>query len=222
MDVAAYSAFLKKRAKDFRQIADQTQGEMEVEDLHTEAWFAAEYHAAKRGFDIDWSDPADQKLILGTLTVKHVWKTNEERKRTISADAHAEDEDGRTSSLIEFLQTDQAPDPLELLEQREETAAARVQREKEDAILECYSQSVAYNVALWHFNNIRWKLADYLAIDRGTLRDRIDAAAKALKVQPSIFDGIVRITSSFWPAEGRAYCREIKQHLAGQQWHWDF
>lgn len=222
MDFVAYEAFKKEKDKDFRSIAAKTRGALEVDDLHIEAWLAGEYHAAKRGFPIDWHDPQDQKLILSTLTVNHVWKSREERKLTVSADAYADDEEGAGSSLIELLSSEEAPDPLELLEKREEEQAERVQRAREDDVLETYSQSVAYNVALWHFDNIRSKLALYLAIDRGTLRDRIDDAAKVLKVQPSLFDRIERITSSFWPRQCQKYRWEIRRHLVGEQWTWDF
>jgi hypothetical protein len=222
MDVAAYEAFKKSREKDFYRIASKTQGDLGVDDLHTEAWFAAEYHAAKRGFPIDWADPADQSLILGTLTIKHVKRPNAKRKLTISLDASIDDEEGSTSGLIDLLPSEEASDPLELLEKREAEKAAMAQRAREDEILESYSQSVAYNVILWHFNNIRIKLASYLVIDRSTLRNRINEAAKILKVQPSIFDGIERITSSFLPPQGQKYRWEIRQHLVGQQWGWEF
>jgi hypothetical protein len=222
MDWNEYSAFLEQRAKDFRSIAAKTKGAMTPEDLHGEAWVAAEYHTAKRGFPINWQDPEDQKLILATLTVDHVWKLKEERRCTISADACVENDDGNAITMIDLLQTDDAPDPLELLEKKEEAETERVRRMREDEILETYSQSVAYNVVLWHFDNIRCKLAAYLVIDRGTLRNRIDRAASILKVQPSLFDRIERITSSFWPLRGQESYREVRQHLAGDQWRWDF
>lgn len=222
MDFVAYEAFTKSRGKDFRSIASKTQGTLEVEDLHTEAWLAAEYHAAKRGFPIDWNAGADQDLILATLTVSHVWKPRAQRKLTISIDAGIEDDEGGMGGLIDLLPAEEVSDPLEILERREEEEAARTQRAHEDEILETYSQAVAYNVVLWHFNNIRTRLAAYLVINRGTLRNRIDAAAKVLKVQPSLFDRIERITSTFWPSQGREYYREMKQHLIGEQWVWDF
>ncbi|HJV82290.1 hypothetical protein [Noviherbaspirillum sp.] len=222
MDFVAYEAFKKSREKDFESIASRTHGALEVEDLHTEAWLAAEYHAVKRGCPIDWRDPQDQKLILSILTVTHVWRPRKDRKRTLSADAFKEDHEGNGISLIDLLDAKEAPDPLELLEKREDEEKERIQRAQEDALLETYSQSVAYNVALWHFDNICSKLAAYLAIDHGTLRHRIESAAKLLKVQPSLFDRIERITSSFWPRQGRVLIRPIAQHLVGSQWRWDF
>jgi hypothetical protein len=225
MDVAAYEAFeafTKERDRDFRSIASKTRGAVSIEELHSEAWLAAEYHSAKRGFPINWTDPADQSLIFGTLTIKHVKRPNAERKLTISLDASLEGEEGSTSGLIDLLPSENAPDPLELLERREEEEAAKGQRRKEEEFLESYSQSVAYNIILWHFNNIRTRLAAYLVIDRSTLRSRVKNAARSLKVQPSIFDGIERITSAFLPPQGQKYRWEIRRHLVGEQWTWDF
>lgn len=221
MDVVAYEAFKKKRAKDFRSIAAQTNGAMEVEELHAEAWLAADHLGHKRGQEIDWSNPEDQNLIFKVLTVQHVWRKRAERGLTVSADEEHEDGDGATS-LISLLPDENMVDPLEMLQRREEEEQDKVTREEEDAILESYSESVAYTVVLWHFSNIRTRLAAYLVIHRNTLKKRIDEAAKVLKVQPSLFDRVEKITSSFWPSEGQKCYREITQHLAGQQWYWDF
>lgn len=221
MDLFFWS-FLKDKAKDLRKIAGKTQGDLRVEDLETEAWLAAEYHAAKRGCAIDWSDPQDQKLILGTLTVQHVWKKNAERKCTVSADKERKDQEGDGWSLIDQFHSEETADPLVLLERREEEESERAQREAEEAILETYSQSVAYNIILWHFNNIRVRVAAHLAIDRGTLRKRIAFVAKTLKVQLSLFDCIERISESFMPPQGLTYAAQEEHHLSGQQLAWDF
>ncbi|RJF98992.1 hypothetical protein D3871_11085 [Noviherbaspirillum saxi] len=224
MDYKAYAAFLRQKVRDFRGIAAATNGDLEVEDLHNEAWVVAEYHGAKRGIPIDWLDPADQSLILGTLTVKYDWEKRAQRSQTVSIDAAGIDEDGEAFTLCDLLHSDVAIDPLDELAHRQEVTseAERAKRAAEERILESYSQSVAYNVILWHFENVRRRLAGYLAIDRGTLRLRIDAAAKQLKVQPSLFDQIERIASSFRPAPGKEYCKRIEQHRAGKQWAWEF
>jgi hypothetical protein len=222
MDFEAYVAFLKKRAKDFRSIAAKTNGDMTVEDLHNEAWLVAEHVAGKRGEAIEWSDRADQSLIFGILTVQHVWKTSEDRKRKVSADQEKDDGESITTALLQLLPTDDSADPLELLERREEEKDARIQREKEDEILETYSESVAYIVILWHFNNIRAKVATYLVIDRGTLKERIDRAAETLKAQPSLFDRIERITQGFMPLQGHKYFKPIPHRYNSKQMEWAF
>lgn len=222
MDVVAFEFFTKKRARDFKSIANQTEGELEVEDLHSEAWFAAEYHAAKRGFEIDWADPADQKLIFGTLTVKYVWRTKKERALKVSGDEEREDTDGSTLTLFSLVADETAADPLELLERREEEEQHLAAQEREDAFLGSFSQSVAYNVALWNFDNIRRRLASHLAIDRGTLSDRIARAALVLKMQASLFDGIERIDDAFKPEQGQACAVKVKQHCTAEQWCWEF
>lgn len=223
MNVEAYSAFLKKRARDFRSIAERTDGELEVEDLHSEAWEAGEYHAAKRGFAIDWSDPADQKLIFGTLTVRHVWQTAKERALTVSGDEEREDDDGSTSPLLTYVLDENTLDPLEILELGEEEEQNQTLQDKEDAILESYSQSVAYNITLWHFDNIRAKAAAYLAINSETLRSRIAVAAESLILQPSMFDGVETIDKSFMPERGygRPCWLPVKLH-DNAQWCWEF
>jgi hypothetical protein len=222
-----FSSFLKDKAKDLQKIASQTQGDLRVDDLKNEAWLAAEYHAAKRGCAIDWSDPNDQDLILGTLTVQHVWRKNAERKLTISADKEREDHEGEGWSLMDQLYADEATDPLVLLERREEEENKRVQtaeeqQKAEDEILESYSQSVAYTIALWNFDNIFIRLAVYLVVAPGTLQNRIAQAAESLKLQSSLFDRIERISDSFTPQRGQAYEVRHEQHLSGQQLGWDF
>jgi hypothetical protein len=224
MDDAAYLAFLKKRDRDFRSISDQTEGAMEAEDLHSEAWFVAEYHAAKRGFEIDWADPADQKLIFGTLTVKYVWKTAKERALKVSADEEREGGDDCSAPILTMIMDEAAADPLEILELQEEEDQKQALREKEDDILESYSQSVAYNIALWHFDNTRLRLAAHLAIDRSTLSDRIARAAAALKIQSSLFDRLEKIDETFMPKRGYAKpCwLSVKLQIDNAQWGWEF
>jgi hypothetical protein len=222
MDFVAYSAFLKKRAKDFRSIAAKTCGEMTAEDLHSEAWLGAEYHAAKRGFPIAWDDPLDQKLILGTLTVKYVRRKNAERKRNVSINQERTDPEGNTAALIEFLPAEEAADPLVLLERREEEEKEKAKRQEEDAILESYSQSVAYIIVLWHFDNIRTRAAAYLVINRGTLRKRVAFAAEALKVQPSLFDRIEKLNDTFIPKRGIQYAVRAEHQYFATQLGWEF
>jgi 23S rRNA pseudoU1915 N3-methylase RlmH len=224
MDFVAYSAFLKKRAKDFRSIAAKTKGDMTVEDLHGEAWLIAIHLAGKRGEAINWSDRADQSLIFGALTIEHVWRKNKERKQSVSADKEREGHDENASALIALLPAEETSDPLALLERREEeeSESAQAKREEEEAILESYSQSAAYIIVLWHFDNIRIRAAAYLVINQGTLRKRVAFAAEALKMQPSLFDRIEKIDETFMPAPGREYATKIERHCAAEQWGWEF
>lgn len=224
MDVVAYEAFKKKRAKDFRSIAARTKGDCSVEELHNEAWIVAEDYLAERGFDIDWSTPTDQDLVLERLTAKYVSQERRKRKCTISVDQERIDHEGNTTTLIDLLPAEEISDPLTLLERSEEEEENSIQREQENAILESYSQSVAYNIALWHFDNLRYQLAAHLAINRNTLTDRINAAAMALKAQPSIFDGVETIDETFIPERsyGRPNWLPVKLQLDNAQWCWEF
>lgn len=222
MDLFFWS-FLKDKAKDLRKIAGKTHGDLRVEDLETEAWLAAEYHAAKRGCAIDWSDPQDRELILGTLTVQHVWRKNAERKRTISADKEQEDQDRDGWALIDQFYTEEtAADPLLLLERQEEEESERALREIEEGILESYSESVAYTITLWHFDNIYIRVAAYLVISQGTLRNRIVRAAESLKVQSSLFDRIERISDSFMPRPGEGRFGWAPDNRNMHQAEWTF
>lgn len=221
MDSAAYLAFVKARVKDLRKIAARTRGGLSADDLASEAWLAAEYRSAKQGSPIDWHDPKDQDLILGTLTVQHVWRKRGDI-RTISADEEREDHEGYGGTILDLLQADDASDPLVLLERREDEELESAKRAEEEAVLDTYSQSVAYTIVLWRFDNIRIRVATYLAIHRGTLRSRIAQAAATLRVQPSLFDRIEKISESFAPSAGRSYAITEQRHLAGSQLVWDF
>ena len=55
----AFDFFLKKKAKDFRNISAKTNGELEAEQLYSGAWEAGEYPGrAKRGHLRQFISPA--------------------------------------------------------------------------------------------------------------------------------------------------------------------
>lgn len=61
----AISQFFKKRAAAARRILGGARGEIELAELQSEAWIAAETIGTKRGYPFDFNDLGDQETLLG-------------------------------------------------------------------------------------------------------------------------------------------------------------
>lgn len=84
------------------------------------------------------------------------------------------------------------------------------------------SQATAYVMVFVHFKNNREAVCTYLVISDSTLAKRVTFAADTVRVQPSLFDRIERIESSFMPPPGKQYAAKPVQAGAGTQWRWEF
>jgi hypothetical protein len=217
MDFVAYSAFLKKRAKDFRSIAARTKGGMSAEDLHGEAWLVADHLSAKRGEAIDWSDSEDQSLIFGVLTVQHVTRQKSRYwHESISIDEKAENDDGGVIGILERLSDKAAVDPLEALATKDDPTDIQLM------LATSYSQATAYVIICIHFGGDRESICAHLVITYCTWYRRLDSARSVVKFQSSLFDRIEKIDETFMPAPGREYAAKIERHCAAEQWGWEF
>jgi hypothetical protein len=74
----------------------------------------------------------------------------------------------------------------------------------------------------FHFGNDRERIASYLAIAVSTLMGRLRFVRQIVKVQPSLFDRVERISQDFMPKPGKQYVEKSEQHLLGSQWAWKF
>jgi hypothetical protein len=83
---AGSAQFFKDRAADLKRIASGARGKAELGDVESEAWLAAVDAGKKRGYPIDFADPADQQMLLGRLYNRFV-KYAEKHLRCDSVDA---------------------------------------------------------------------------------------------------------------------------------------
>ena len=188
-----FTVFLKDAANRFNRIARSLRGQIKPGDLHADAWMVAAEIAEKRGWEIDFSNPADQDLVLNRV----FWSVKNQRDwRLASAFSIDDDQEGRTS-WADRLAAPISSVPLDILLQRE---AATVT----DAIVAaCYSQARAYTVALANFRSDRTRLCAHLLITDRTLDLRMNGAYEVVRRQHSLFNGYQVVDSGFIPLAGQ-------------------
>jgi hypothetical protein len=212
-----FDEFLKKMKANFQRIARATQHEKTIEELQSDAWIAAHEMGEKRGREIDFSDPADQNLILGAVRVRNVWRSEKHMWYATSIDETSEDEDGAAANpWANRLQATEDSDPLISLLRHESAIDTKAM------LADSYSQAAAYVMVFVRFKNDRQAVCTYLVVSDGTLARRVNVAADTVRVQPSLFDRIERIEEDFMPPRGRQYAVKIEHHREAVQWGWDF
>jgi hypothetical protein len=212
--VTPFDAFLMKMASSFRRIAYGAKVE-EVGDLHGEAWIIASEIEERRGWAIDFSDHADQQLIIGRLYVLKVIRRDRNLLGALQVDQDDESEDG-APRLIDRLQAAPSSDPLAQLLAREDD------REREKTLANSYSQAAAYLQTFTRFGQDRKRVCAYLCISRFSLYKRITNATDTYHRQKSLFDRKVKIGSRFMPQAGLRYVDSTRTQLISSQWGWDF
>lgn len=211
-----FADFTAKMASSFSRISYATKGEVSVKDLYGEAWIVGIEISEKRGYEIDFSDPADQDLVMSHLYVIHIRRGDWNMRSSVRIDQDNDNDDGTAPRWSERLPASDTSDPLVSLLRRE---AAAQDREK---LANSYSQAAAYVAAFVHFKYDRRQMAEYLLIADATLQNRVDLAAAVVTIQPSLFDGRVRIPRRFQPLPGKAYAKQAVTHLGSVQWAWCF
>lgn len=212
----AYQAFLKIMKKGFRQIYKATNYEIPIEDLEQDAFLAAKDLERTKGRVIDFSNPADQELIMRAVHVRNVVRPEKHMQFADSIDTPHEGEEGEIGVWEARLYAEENTDPLVALILRE---AAFDNAKK---LADSYSQAVAYLMVLARFGYNKEAICSYLVISDGTLSRRVSFAADTFKVQNSLFDRIERITEDFMPRRGKAYEVRAEQQSSATQWAWEF
>jgi hypothetical protein len=210
-----FESFIAKMASGFRRIAYATKQEVTVQDLHSEAWIVASEISEKRGTEIDFSDPADQNLVMGYVYTKKVLRRDRHLSSAVRIDKDEESDDG-APKWSEQLKAPSSSDPLKQLVRRENAMEA------EAKLRASYSQAAAYLHTFARFKHDRQRVCTYLLISSGVLARRMVAAAATTLIQPSLFDGKSKISSRFMPQPGRPYALRVDRHLSAAQWGWDF
>lgn len=203
-----FEAFQSERQRDLSRIAKATRGEMEADELLSEAFFVALEIEEKTHHTLDLTLASDQELVLRWLNAKFVRYADKTMRYSVKLD-EGWDDDGEEYSegarLASVLAAPESEDPL--------TRHVMVEDHQEqiEAVAASYSEASAYTLLLmewgWDFKG----LADHLLLGRTrTLRSRVARAADKKLWQPSLFDGIERIDPKFKPTQSKGTKRAIR------------
>lgn len=211
-----FEVFLKKMAARFRGISRATRNEVTPRELEGDAWIVANEIGKRRGREIDFSDPNDQGIIMGAVSIRNVTRPEKHFRYASRIDQSDEHEDGELNPWANRLRASEASDPLVALLLRESELKANT------LVTLSYSQAVAYLMTFVHFKNNRKETCAHLAIAEATLAKRVTFAAETVRVQPSLFDRIERVAETFMPLPGVQYTLNSGQHLTGTQFGFNF
>lgn len=211
-----FEAFIHRVKKTLRRIVGASKYEVTEDDLKQDAWIITHEIGQKRGRKIDLSDPADEELVIGRLYNQNVKRGDWKMRCSVRIDAGQVDDDGELICWSRDLAAAETADPAKYLEHKEKPT------DEEILLSTSYSQAAAYVLVFFNFGNDRESIANYLAIAVGTLAGRLKFVRDIVKVQPSLFDRIEKISQDFMPKPGREYVEKSEQHLIGSQWAWEF
>lgn len=210
-----FNLFLAKMKSSFRSIARAARHEVTEGDLQSDAWVVAHEISERRGHPVDFSDSADQDLVIRAVNLNNVRRGDWHMRKSVRIDEERDGEDGAVK-WSEKLAASSTADPLKFLLKRE------VARENDAKFAASYSQAAAYVRIFARFKYDRREVCAYLVVADKTLANRVTAAAAVVGVQSSLFDGIHRIGPKFLPPPGRAYAAHPVQHMGSIQWAWCF
>jgi hypothetical protein len=210
-----FNLFLAKMKSSFRSIARAARHEVTEGDLQSDAWVVAHEISERRGREVDFSDPADQDLVIRAINLQNVRRGDWHMRKSVRIDQDSDSDNG-AGRWSERLPAAATADPLKFLLRREAA------HENEKKFAASYSQAAAYVQIFARFKYNHCEVCAHLAITNKTLGNRVAAAAVIVAVQPSLFDGIHRIEPQFLPPPGRAYAVRPMRHLGSVQWAWSF
>ena len=192
LDGDAFADFLRQRRNDLHRIVRQSRDRMELQEMESEAWVAAQMLSDRWNRALDFRDAVDQDALLGRLYAQLVKWTGMSVRNNGKRDRSLDDED-RGSVLANLLRAPHDTDPEIRQILREE------RREFLEVVRASYSQAAAYVLLLIR---VEWELRDLaslLWIGVATLRARIARCAELSGMQPTLFDGIDHIDPDFTP-----------------------
>jgi hypothetical protein len=214
----AIAKFFKDRAEDLKRIVRAARGDVELGEVESEAYLAAEDIGHKRGYPFDFTDQVDQQTLLGRLYNRLVKFADKNIRFAVKLDTDWDREESTSfgATLARLLTAPASYDPAVSLE------ATQDGDEVQAAVQRSYSEAAAYVLLLMRFDWEAKDLAIHLRIALYTLRERLRIAGFKVKFQPSLFDGVARIPEDF-PANVRPE-RVTRQpvHLEGEQVAWTF
>lgn len=193
MDERAFADFLSHRRNDLRRIVRQSPDRMELQEMESEAWVAAQALSDCRNRALDFRDAVDQDALLGRLYTKLVKWPGVSVRYALRLDHGPADDEDHHPTLASLLRAPHDTDPQIRQILREE------HREFLKVVRASYSQAAAYVLLLIR---VEWELrdlADLLWIGVDTLRKRMARCAELSSMQPTLFDGVDRIDPGFEP-----------------------
>jgi len=193
LDGDALVNFLHQRRNDLRRIVRQSPDRMELEEMESEAWVAAQMLSDRWNRALDFLDAADQDALLGRLYAKLVKWPGVSVRHALQLDHGSSGDEDHRPTLANLLKAPHDTDPQIRQILREE------RMEFLKAVRASYSQAAAYVLLLIR---VEWELRDLanlLWIGTATLRARIARCAELSGVQPTLFDGIDHIDPGFKP-----------------------
>jgi hypothetical protein len=214
----AIAKFFKDRAEDLKRIVRGSRGDVELGEVESEAYLAAEDIGNKRGYPFDFSDQVDQNTLLGRLYNRLVKFADKNIRFAVKLDTDWDREESTSfgATLARLLTAPASYDPQVCLE------AAQDGDQVHAAVQRSYSEAAAYVLLLMRFDWETKSLAAHLRIALDTLRVRLRIAGFKVKFQPSLFDGIEKIDHDF-PATVRLNkLNRQAVHLEGEQVAWTF
>lgn len=210
--------FLRGQTAALRRIAGATRGEMSVDDVKQEAWLVAADIEQRRGYPVDFGDPADQQSVLKWLYCKFVKFAEKQMRHAVRIDKDwdQEDAEGAASALARLLTSPLDADPLVRLQQAEDEI------DYTKMVRHSYSEASAYVLLLIRFDWDVEALAADLRVVVQTLRKRLRSCGIKAKVQPSLFDGTAVIEPEFEPRRAKRFSIPRVVEKAVRQRFWSF
>ncbi|MEW9573289.1 hypothetical protein ABQJ54_16150 [Rhodanobacter sp. Si-c] len=203
-----FETFRLERRKDLRRIARATNGEMEADELLSEAFFLTMEIEEKMNRMLDLTLASDQSILLGWLYARFVRYADKTMQYSIKLDAGWDDDTGELTTGAKLSSQLAAPETEDPLTRQ---VMAEDHQQQLETVQASYSEASAYTLLLiewsWDFKG----LAAHLLLGcTKTLRNRVALAAEKQRCQPSLFDGIEHIDPRFRPTRSRGTNRAMK------------
>jgi hypothetical protein len=211
-DTSFFARLIAPMLKQLERISGSSRGEHSLDDLKSEAWIAAEEIRAEDGVDYEPDDAHLQDAILTRLRKAFGHFANRMMRFALQLDHERDGDDGEMlpNSVAASLAAPDAYEPEVAIERAQELDS------HERALLQRFSEAVAYLRTFENFDNDRKAVADHLEIPAATLRRRLSRAEHVASSQPSMFDGIEYISRDFVPLRGQRLRKlRTSQHRSG-------
>src|SRR5690606_16135187 len=184
-------------APDFKGIGARTRGEIDCCDVQQHGCIIAAKIRDRYGHTIDFSNKADQELVLRWLNCEFGRFANKTVRYATRLDTDQE-RDGQALLFERLFARHFDEDPL-LGDPLIQLVNDAEKQEKLEAIQQSFSEAAVYQSLLIQFNQNLKDLARYLNMRLSKLSERIQRLESFSKIQPSLFDGTEFISLDFEP-----------------------
>ncbi|RKP44994.1 hypothetical protein [Pararobbsia silviterrae] len=192
-----------------RQIARGTRGEHSVDDLKAEAWLVAREIQDESQQTLDPDDESFREAVIRRLRKAFGQFVDRPFRFAFRLDEEDQGDDGEIQSN-RIASTLAAPKQYE-----PEHACELVDQYHDDerTLRSRFTEAVAYLRSLEFFSGNGERLASHLAISKSMLFQRMARAEHIARMQPSLFDGVEEIPSTFVAKPARRRSPSPKRSL---------